>query len=83
MNCQILANANQNSKIKNQKSKLWFWGLSRFFCPKREKNKFGKTKKISILQLNQLAMSNAGKNLRYLRKLRGWTQEEFANKLNI
>ncbi|SKA20091.1 LexA family transcriptional regulator [Sediminibacterium ginsengisoli] len=28
-------------------------------------------------------MSNAGKNLRYLRKLRGWTQEEFANKLNI
>lgn len=47
------------------------------------KNKFGKTKKISILRLNQLAMSNAGKNLRYLRKLRGWTQEEFANKLNI
>ena len=30
-----------------------------------------------------LAMSHAGKNLRYLRKLRGWTQEEFANKLNI
>lgn len=30
-----------------------------------------------------LAMSYAGKNLRYLRKLRGWTQEEFANKLNI
>lgn len=28
-------------------------------------------------------MSNAGKNLRYLRKLRGWTQEEFANKLGI
>ncbi len=28
-------------------------------------------------------MSYAGKNLRYLRKLRGWTQEEFANKLNI
>jgi transcriptional regulator with XRE-family HTH domain len=28
-------------------------------------------------------MSNAGKNLRYLRKLRNWTQEEFANKLNI
>ena len=28
-------------------------------------------------------MSNAGKNLRYLRKLRGWTQEEFANKLKI
>ncbi|MBC7412756.1 MAG: LexA family transcriptional regulator [Bacteroidia bacterium] len=28
-------------------------------------------------------MSYAGKNFRYLRKLRGWTQEEFANKLNI
>lgn len=28
-------------------------------------------------------MSQAGKNLRYLRKLRGWTQEQFANKLNI
>jgi len=28
-------------------------------------------------------MSYAGKNLRYLRKLRGWTQEEFANKLRI
>jgi transcriptional regulator with XRE-family HTH domain len=28
-------------------------------------------------------MSNAGKNLKYLRKLRGWTQEDFANKLNI
>ena len=28
-------------------------------------------------------MSNAGKNLRHLRKQRGWTQEEFANKLNI
>jgi len=27
--------------------------------------------------------SYAGKNLRYLRKLRGWTQEEFANKLRI
>jgi transcriptional regulator with XRE-family HTH domain len=25
----------------------------------------------------------AGKNLKYLRKLRGWTQEEFANKLHI
>lgn len=35
------------------------------------------------MQLNQLAMSFAGKNLRYLRKLRGWTQEEFANKLKI
>jgi transcriptional regulator with XRE-family HTH domain len=28
-------------------------------------------------------MSTAGLNLKYLRKLRGWTQEEFANKLNI
>lgn len=28
-------------------------------------------------------MSLAGQNLRYLRKLRGWTQEEFAHKLNI
>ena len=28
-------------------------------------------------------MSYAGKNLRYLRRLRGWTQEEFANKLKI
>src|ERR1041384_370313 len=28
-------------------------------------------------------MSYAGKNFRYLRKLRGWTQEEFASKLRI
>jgi len=35
------------------------------------------------LQLNELVMSYAGKNLRYLRKLRGWTQEEFANKLKV
>src|SRR5882757_2986933 len=28
-------------------------------------------------------MSTAGQNLKYLRKLRGWTQEEFANRLNI
>lgn len=28
-------------------------------------------------------MSFAGKNFRFLRKLRGWTQEEFANKLKI
>ncbi len=28
-------------------------------------------------------MSRAGQNLKYLRKLRGWTQEEFANKLHI
>jgi transcriptional regulator with XRE-family HTH domain len=35
------------------------------------------------LQLNILAMSIANKNLKYLRKLRGWTQEEFAQKLRI
>jgi transcriptional regulator with XRE-family HTH domain len=28
-------------------------------------------------------MSQAARNLKYLRKLRGWTQEEFANKLKI
>lgn len=28
-------------------------------------------------------MSYAGKNLRHLRKQKGWTQEEFANKLNV
>ena len=28
-------------------------------------------------------MTQAGKNLKYLRKLRGWTQEEFAAKLKI
>ena len=28
-------------------------------------------------------MSQAGQNLKYLRKLRGWTQEEFSQKLNI
>lgn len=28
-------------------------------------------------------MSQAGLNLKYLRKLRGWTQEEFATKLNV
>jgi transcriptional regulator with XRE-family HTH domain len=33
--------------------------------------------------LKQLAMSYAGKNLKHLRKLRGWTQEEFAHKLKI
>jgi transcriptional regulator with XRE-family HTH domain len=35
------------------------------------------------LRLNILAMSIANKNLKYLRKLRGWTQEEFAQKLRI
>ena len=28
-------------------------------------------------------MAIAGRNLKYLRKLRGWTQEEFSNKLGI
>lgn len=28
-------------------------------------------------------MATAGKNLKYLRKLRGWTQEEFATRLGI
>jgi transcriptional regulator with XRE-family HTH domain len=28
-------------------------------------------------------MAQANKNLKYLRKLRGWTQEEFAQKLRI
>ncbi len=28
-------------------------------------------------------MATAGQNLKYLRKLRGWTQDEFANKLGI
>lgn len=35
------------------------------------------------MRLNKLAMSIANKNLKYLRKLRGWTQEEFAKKLRI
>lgn len=30
-----------------------------------------------------MSQSMAGQNLKYLRKLRGWTQEEFANKLGI
>ncbi|MFM9908400.1 MAG: XRE family transcriptional regulator [Chitinophagaceae bacterium] len=47
------------------------------------KIKFGSVKKISIFTLNILVMSIAGTNLRYLRKLRGLTQEEFANKLRI
>ena len=38
----------------------------------------------SIFTLNKLVnMALAGQNLKYLRKLRGWTQEEFANKLGI
>ena len=36
------------------------------------------------MQLTKLgAMSFANKNFKYLRKLRGWTQEEFAQKLHI
>lgn len=36
------------------------------------------------MQLIKLViMSVANKNIKYLRKLRGWTQEEFAQKLNI
>jgi transcriptional regulator with XRE-family HTH domain len=55
------------------------------FCKiKKNKNKFGKTKYISIFVLIKLVvMSQAGLNLKYLRKLRGLTQEEFANKLGI
>src|SRR5215475_12391494 len=40
--------------------------------------------KFSILQLNKLVyMSISNQNMKYLRKLRGWTQEEFAQKLRI
>jgi transcriptional regulator with XRE-family HTH domain len=38
---------------------------------------------ILVFSLKQLAMSIAAQNLKYLRKLRGWTQEEFAGKLKI
>jgi transcriptional regulator with XRE-family HTH domain len=38
---------------------------------------------ILVFSLKLLAMSIAAQNLKYLRKLRGWTQEEFANKLKI
>ena len=36
-----------------------------------------------VFSLKSLAMSVAAQNLKYLRKLRGWTQEEFATKLKI
>src|SRR5450432_2752875 len=36
-----------------------------------------------VFSLKPLVMSIAAQNLKYLRKLRGWTQEEFANKLKI
>lgn len=46
--------------------------------------KFGKSKIISILQLTKLVvMAISNQNMKYLRKLRGWTQEEFAQKLRI
>ena len=38
---------------------------------------------ILVFSLKGLAMSIAAQNLKYLRKLRGWTQEEFAGKLKI
>ncbi|HVM89556.1 MAG TPA: LexA family transcriptional regulator [Puia sp.] len=41
------------------------------------------SKILVILLPNLLAMSIACRNLKYLRKLRGWTQEEFAAKLKI
>jgi transcriptional regulator with XRE-family HTH domain len=54
--------------------------------PKREliAEKFLFSKIISILQLIKLViMALSNQNLKYLRKLRGWTQEEFAQKLRI
>jgi transcriptional regulator with XRE-family HTH domain len=36
-----------------------------------------------VFSLKALVMSVAAQNLKYLRKLRGWTQEEFASKLKI
>jgi transcriptional regulator with XRE-family HTH domain len=49
-----------------------------------QKKLFWETKIFSILQLIQLASMNiANQNLKYLRKLRGWTQQEFADKLRI
>jgi transcriptional regulator with XRE-family HTH domain len=45
--------------------------------------KFWIVKNISNFSLNLLVMSIACQNLKYLRKLRGWTQEEFAMKLKI
>lgn len=44
---------------------------------------FYTTKIISILHAKSLSMSFAGKNFKHLRKLRGWTQDEFAHKLKI
>ncbi len=55
------------------------------FKYKQPKNFCFKTKMFSIFETKQISiiMSQAGKNLKYLRKLRGWTQEEFAGKLKI
>lgn len=47
------------------------------------KKYFVNTKNISMFVPNLLVMSFAGKNFRYLRRLREWTQEEFANKIEI
>jgi transcriptional regulator with XRE-family HTH domain len=44
---------------------------------------FGHLTNYLVFSLKLLAMSIAAQNLKYLRKLRGWTQEEFANKLKI
>jgi len=45
---------------------------------------FVMTKKLVIFRLNRLVnMAISNQNLKYLRKLRGWTQEEFAQKLQI
>jgi transcriptional regulator with XRE-family HTH domain len=51
---------------------------------KTAEKRFWESKIISILQLIKLvAMAISNQNLKYLRKLRGWTQEEFAQKLRI
>jgi transcriptional regulator with XRE-family HTH domain len=49
----------------------------------KPKNIFCFPKVISILRLNQLDMNYAGKNFKYLRKQKGWTQDEFATRLGI
>ncbi len=38
---------------------------------------------VSIVVLNYLGMSTVCQNLKYLRKQKGWTQQEFADRLNI
>jgi len=50
----------------------------------KDRESFGNSKLISILRLIKLVvMAISNQNLKYLRKLRGWTQEEFAQKLRI